>query len=156
MDFKEIIILSLDAIKERKTKSLLTIVMVMVGSSLMIAVSGMGAGFSEFFNKQTSNLAGNIMFINPAPQTESGGTGPGGGNNVGPPPVAKIILNSAVEKRLSSLPLVKEVIPSYQSQVTIESKGESKDFANIFLKPAKTNHYCSYFKIRRGLNCEIQ
>ncbi|MGZ5510557.1 MAG: ABC transporter permease, partial [Nitrososphaeraceae archaeon] len=137
MDFKEIILLSLDAIKERKTKSLLTIVMVMVGSSLMIAVSGMGAGFSEFFNKQTSNLAGNIMFINPAPQTQSGGTGPGGGNNAAPPPVAKITLNSAVEKRLSSLPLVKEVIPSYQSQVTIESKGESKDFAIFSLNPQK-------------------
>ena len=71
MDFKEIILLSLDAIKERKTKSILTIVMVMVGSSLMIAVSGMGSGFTEFFNKQTSNLAGNIMFINPAPQTQN-------------------------------------------------------------------------------------
>ena len=137
MDFKEIILLSLDAIKERKTKSLLTIVMVMVGSSLMIAVSGMGAGFTEFFNKQTSNLAGNIMFINPAPQTQNGGTGPGGGNNAAPPPVAKITLNSAVEKRLSSLPLVKEVIPSYQSQVTIESKGESKDFAIFSLNPQK-------------------
>src|ERR687897_288282 len=137
MDFKEIILLSLDAIKERKTKSLLTIIMVMVGSSLMIAVSGMGAGFTEFFNKQTSNLAGNIMFINPAPQTQNGGTGPGGGNNAAPPPVAKITLNSAVEKRLSSLPLVKEVIPSYQSQVTIESKGESKDFAIFSLNPQK-------------------
>src|ERR671910_814982 len=134
MDFKEIILLSMDAIKERKTKSILTIVMVMVGSSLMIAVSGMGAGFSEFFNKQTSNLAGNIMFINPAPQTESGGTGPGGGNNAAtPPPVAKITLNSAVQKRLSSLPLVKEVIPSYQSQVTIESK----DFAIFSIDPQK-------------------
>jgi len=138
MDFKEIILLSMDAIKERKTKSILTIVMVMVGSSLMIAVSGMGAGFSEFFNKQTSNLAGNIMFINPAPQTESGGTGPGGGNNAAtPPPVAKITLNSAVQKRLSSLPLVREVIPSYQSQITIESKGESKDFSIFSIDPQK-------------------
>src|SRR5688572_17886402 len=132
MDFKEIILLSMDAIKERKTKSILTIVMVMVGSSLMIAVSGMGAGFSEFFNKQTSNLAGNIMFINPAPQTESGGTGPGGGNNAAtPPPVAKITLNSAVQKRLSSLPLGKEVIHSYQSQVTVESTSESMDIAIV-------------------------
>jgi len=150
MDFKEIIILSLDAIKERKTKSLLTIVMVMVGSSLMIAVSGMGAGFSEFFNKQTSNLAGNIMFINPAPQTEGGGTGPGGGNNAGPPPVAKITLNSAVEKRLSSLPLVKEVIPSYQSQVTIESKGESKDFKIFSLNPQKLTVIAPTLKYEEG------
>jgi putative ABC transport system permease protein len=150
MDFKEIILLSLDAIKERKTKSLLTIIMVMVGSSLMIAVSGMGAGFSEFFNKQTSNLAGNIMFINPAPQTQNGETGPGGGNNAAPPPVAKITLNSAVAKRLSSLPLVKEVIPSYQSQVTIESKGESKDFAIFSLNPQKLRIIAPTLKYEEG------
>jgi hypothetical protein len=55
MDFKQIFAMSFDAIKERKIKSILTILMVMVGSSLMVAVSGIGSGFSEFFNKQTSN-----------------------------------------------------------------------------------------------------
>ncbi|MGI0033497.1 MAG: ABC transporter permease, partial [Nitrososphaeraceae archaeon] len=66
MDIKEIIVLSFDALKERKMKSILTIVMVMVGSSLMVAVGGISAGFSDFFNKQISNLAANIIFINPA------------------------------------------------------------------------------------------
>src|SRR3982750_929456 len=105
MDLKQIFAMSFDAIKERKIKSILTILMVMVGSSLMVAVSGIGSGFSEFFNKQTSNLAGNIMFINSAPRPQSGnGAGPGGGGGAGgggggggPPPAAKITLNAAIE-----------------------------------------------------------
>src|SRR5215217_2881925 len=128
MDLKQIFAMSFDAIKERKIKSILTILMVMVGSSLMVAVSGIGSGFSEFFNKQTSNLAGNIMFINSAPQPQSGnGAGPGGGaggggGGGGPPPTAKITLNAAIENRLGSLPFVKETIPSYQTSVSLESR----------------------------------
>ena len=66
MNIKEIFVLSFDALKERKMKSILTIIMVMVGSSLMVAVGGISAGFGGFFSKQLSNLAANIIFINPA------------------------------------------------------------------------------------------
>ena len=37
--------------------------MVMVGSALLIAINGIGAGFSASFNKQFSNLAPNILFV---------------------------------------------------------------------------------------------
>ncbi|MGH9973258.1 MAG: ABC transporter permease [Nitrososphaeraceae archaeon] len=133
MDIKEIIVLSFDALKERKMKSILTIVMVMVGSSLMVAVGGISAGFSDFFNKQISNLAANIIFINPA-QVEQGG---GGGPATGPPPTAKITLNAAVESRLGSLPFVEDVIPSYQAQVTLQSQGDSKEYRVFSMAPEK-------------------
>jgi putative ABC transport system permease protein len=133
MDIKEIIVLSFDALKERKMKSILTIIMVMVGSSLMVAVGGISAGFSDFFNKQISNLAANIIFINPA-QVEQGG---GGGPATGPPPTAKITLNAAVEGRLRSLPFVEDVIPSYQAQVTLQSQGDSKEYRVFSMDPEK-------------------
>jgi putative ABC transport system permease protein len=133
MDIKEIIVLSFDALKERKMKSILTIIMVMVGSSLMVAVGGISAGFSDFFNKQISNLAANIIFINPA-QVEQGG---GGGPATGPPPTAKITLNAAVESRLRSLPFVEDVIPSYQAQVTLQSQGDSKEYRVFSMDPEK-------------------
>ena len=142
MDLKQILAMSFDGIKERKIKSILTILMVMVGSSLMVAVSGIGFGFSEFFNKQTSNLAGNIMFINSAPQPQSGnGAGPAGGGagggGGGPPPTAKITLNAAIENRLGSLPFVKETIPSYQTTVSLESQGKAKDYSVFSINPEK-------------------
>ena len=51
---------------------------------------------------------------------------------------------------MSSLPLVKEVIPSYQSQVTIESKGESKDFAIFSLNPQKLTVIAPTLKYEEG------
>jgi putative ABC transport system permease protein len=55
MDIKEIFGLSFQALKERKIRFLLTILMVMAGTSLLVAVNVVGAGFTEFFNKQFSN-----------------------------------------------------------------------------------------------------
>ena len=135
MNIKEIFVLSLGAIKERKVRSALTILMVLVGSSLLVAVGAFGAGFSDFFNKQFSNLAPNILFVSSV-QQEGDETG-GGVGSVAPPPSAKITLNAAVESRLRSLPYVGQVIPSYQSDISIESGAESKSFSLLSMDPTK-------------------
>ncbi|HKG42054.1 MAG TPA: ABC transporter permease [Nitrososphaeraceae archaeon] len=133
MDIKEVFILSFDALKERKVRSILTILMVMAGSSLLVAVNGFGAGFSEFFNNQFNNLAPNILFVSNVVQDENGS--PVGG--AGAPQAPKITLNAAVMNRLNSLPFIDEVIPSYQADITLESKGESKNNAVLSMDPQK-------------------
>jgi putative ABC transport system permease protein len=130
MNIKETFVLSFDALKERKIRSILTILMVMAGSSLLVAVNSFGAGFTEFFNKQFSNLAPNILFVTSSQQEE-----PGEGPAAGPPPAPKITLNAAVINRIKSLPLVESVIPSYQAQVTLESQGDSKSNEVLSLDP---------------------
>jgi putative ABC transport system permease protein len=132
MNIKETFILSFDALKERKIRSILTILMVMSGSSLLVAVNSFSAGFTEFFNKQFSNLAPNILFITGSQQEEPG---EGSGPVAGPLPAPKITLNSAVINRIKSLPLVESVIPSYQAQVTLESQGDSKSNEVLSLDP---------------------
>ena len=112
MDFREIFNLSFDALKERKVRSALTIVMVMVGSSLLVAVNGIGAGFTAFFNEQFSNRAPNILFVSSTQQDQNSNTGCPGIGGVGAAAPAKITLNSAVVNRLKSIPFVDEVIPS--------------------------------------------
>jgi putative ABC transport system permease protein len=129
----EIFSFALNAIKDRKVRSALTILMVLVGSSLLVAVSAFGAGFSDFFNKQFSNLAPNILFVSSV-QQESDST-PVGGTSA--PPSAKITLNSAVEARIRSLPFVDQVVPSYQSDITVESGSESKSFSLLSIDPTK-------------------
>jgi putative ABC transport system permease protein len=129
----EIFSFALNAIKDRKVRSALTILMVLVGSSLLVAVSAFGAGFSDFFNKQFSNLAPNILFVSSV-QQESDGTPVGG---VSAPPSAKITLNSAVEARIRSLPFVDQVVPSYQGDITIQSGSESKSFSLLSIDPTK-------------------
>jgi putative ABC transport system permease protein len=136
LNIKEIFGLSLGAIKERKVRSALTILMVIVGSSLLVAVNAFGAGFSDFFNKQFANLAPNILFVSSVQQDQESGGG-GGIGSVSPPPSAKITLNAAVESRIRSLPFVDQVIPSYQSDVSIQSGSQSKDFAVLSMDPSK-------------------
>ena len=48
MDVKQIFLLAIDALKERKARSTLTILMVVVGSGLMIALNGINAGQNVF------------------------------------------------------------------------------------------------------------
>jgi putative ABC transport system permease protein len=133
LDVGEIFSFALNAIKDRKVRSALTILMVLVGSSLLVAVSAFGAGFSDFFNKQFSNLAPNILFVSSV-QQESDTTPVGG---VSAPPSAKITLNSAVEARIRSLVFVDQVVPSYQSDITVQSGSESKSFSLLSVDPSK-------------------
>ncbi|MCI0562121.1 MAG: ABC transporter permease [Nitrososphaera sp.] len=131
MNIIQIFSLSFDALRERKVRSALTVLMVVVGSSLMVALNGLGAGFGAFIDDQFSQLAANIIFVTSAQQEN---TGPFGG---GPPPAPKITLNEAVVSRLRSLPFVDEVIPSYQAQITIESRGKSQDTTVFSIDPQK-------------------
>ncbi|AIC17130.1 ABC transporter permease [Nitrososphaera viennensis] len=132
MNIKEIFALSIDALRERKTRSALTIMMVVVGSSLMVALNGMTAGFSNFISFQFSKLAPNILFVTSA-QADSSGDPFGGG----PPPVPKITLNEAVVSRIRSLPFVSDVIPSYQGAITLEAGGRKHDTTVFSIDPQK-------------------
>jgi putative ABC transport system permease protein len=155
MNFKQIFILSFNDIKERKVRSILTILMVMAGSSLLVAVNGFSAGFTEFFNKQFNNLAPNILFVSSVPQSEDGGTAPlVSGTSASP--TAKITLNQAVVSRIGSLPFVDEVEPSYQETVTVSSRGDSKSNPVLSVDPnaltiiAPTLEYMEGSSIREG------
>ncbi len=138
MHIREIFTLSIESIWDRKVRSILTILMVMVGSALLVAVNGIGAGFTESFNKQFSNLAPNILFITNSQQAPGGG-GPGGGlgGSGSPPSSPKITLNTAVVNRILSLPLVTDVIPNYRGEVTIQSQSETRSDAILSMDPQK-------------------
>src|SRR5918912_1275810 len=137
MNIQEIFLLSFDALKDRKVRSILTILMVVVGSSLMVALNGLSAGFGKFIDESFSLLAPNILFVSSAQQDQSA-SGPFGGGG-GPPPAPKITLNAAVETRIRSLPFVSDVISSYQGQVQLESSGRTLSTSVFSIDPAKLN-----------------
>jgi hypothetical protein len=62
---KQIFILSRDALMERKGRSALTILMVLVGGVLMVTINGISEGSAAFANKQLVSLAPNVIFVNP-------------------------------------------------------------------------------------------
>jgi len=124
METREIAELAFGALKERKARSGLTILMVVVGSSLMVSLSGLSGGFAEFTEERFSALGPNVMFVSSAPRLEhsSGAFGMGGG---GPPVAPKVVLTTVIVNNIKNLPSVEEAVPNYQGQITLESKGKS-------------------------------
>jgi len=136
LNIRETFRLSFESLSDRKIRSILTILMVMVGSALLIAVGGIGAAFTDAFDKQFRNLAPNILFISSSQQAQGdAGGGIGGAGN--PPPAPKITLNAAIENRIHSLPFVSDVISTYRGSVTVQSQSQSKTDSILSMDPQK-------------------
>jgi putative ABC transport system permease protein len=126
-NFKQIFLLSFDALNDRKARSALTILMVIVGSALMVALNGMSAGQATFLNKELNSLAPNVIFVS------SGQNGFRAGSSSTP----TIVLNSEVVNRLKSLPFVQDVVPSYQGQLQLNAQGNILNAQVLAMDPQK-------------------
>ena|SRR6478672_317070 len=126
-NIKQIFVLSFDALRERKARSALTILMVVVGGSLMVALNGMSSGQNNFINKQLNTLAPNILFVSSGQNNFRGG-----GSS---PPT--IVINSGVVDRIKSLPFVQQVVPSYQGQLQLNAQGNILNSPVLAMDPQK-------------------
>lgn len=140
MKIDEIYYLSFEALRDRKARSILTILMVVVGSSLMVALNGLTAGFGVFIERQFNNLAANVLTLT---NSLGGGNnfGGGGGGVIigggGAPSGTTITFNSAVATKIKSLPLVDDVIPVYQGRISLESQGMTRSVSVFSVDPDK-------------------
>jgi putative ABC transport system permease protein len=126
-NFRQIFILAFDALRERKARSILTILMVVTGGGLMVALNGMSAGVASLINKQLSILAPNVLFVSPGQINFRGG----------PSPPSTLIFNSEVVNRIKSLPYVQEVIPTYQGQFELNAQGNIITTPVLAMDPTK-------------------
>jgi putative ABC transport system permease protein len=113
-NLKQIFILSIDAFKERKLRSALTVLMVVVGGALMVAINGMSAGSAVFMHKQMGSLAPNVIFVSPGSASNIFQLAPGLAT-----PTPRLQINDGVVSKIKSLPFVQDVIPAYQQQVQL-------------------------------------
>jgi putative ABC transport system permease protein len=138
MKLEAIFLISFNALRDRKVRSVLTILMVTVGSSLMIALYGLTAGLGNFIEGIFNKLAPNIIFVSSIPQGQQGpGQGPPSFLSQGLSSVPTTTLDSAVIDKIKSLPFVSDVIPAYQAPVIVESKNESKYGSVLSIEPQK-------------------
>lgn len=138
MKLEAIFLISFNALRDRKVRSVLTILMVTVGSSLMIALYGLTAGLGNFIEGIFNKLAPNIIFVSSIPQGQQGpGQGPPSFLSQGLSSVPTTTLDSAVIDKIKSLPFVSNVIPTYQAPVIVESKNESKYSSVLSIEPQK-------------------
>ncbi len=126
LNFKQIISLSYDAVRERKGRSALTILMIVVGAALVVAINGMSAGSAAFIDKQVGSLAPNVMFVAPGSQTNTFQEAPGLSTSS-----PRLIFNDQVVHRIKSLPFVKDVFPGFASQVQLDINGYTVN-SNVF------------------------
>jgi putative ABC transport system permease protein len=137
--------ISFKALGDRKVRTSLTILMVIVGSSLMVTLNGIVAGLGQFATDVFNKLAPNILFITSIPTDGPGrgGNNAGNGGGGGPPsflsqgliPVPTITLDQAVASKLESLPHVSAVIPSYQGRITIALDNRSQSASVLSVQP---------------------
>jgi putative ABC transport system permease protein len=127
---KQVFILSRDALMERKARSALTILMVLVGGALMVTINGMSEGSAAFANKQLVGLAPNVIFVSPGSKSKTFQEAPGLATQA-----PRLPFNGEVANTIKLLPYVKDVIPGYTAQVQLNVEGNIEN-ANVFATDA--------------------
>jgi len=126
MNTKEIFLLSITALNERKVRTVLTIMMVVVGCSLIVVLNGLSAGQTNFLEQQLNNLAANVLTVTPGQRSFSSVT-----------TTPSIVFNSVVVNKMNSLPHVNEVIPQYSANVKINSQARIQQSSLLAMNPEK-------------------
>jgi putative ABC transport system permease protein len=119
-NLKQIFVLSIDSLRERKVRSALTVLMVVVGGALMVAINAISAGSAAFMDKQIGTLAPNVFFVGPGSKSKTFQEAPGLATMT-----PRLPFNHEVVSRIKSLPFVKDVVPAYQGQVQLHVAGDN-------------------------------
>ena len=115
MNILEFLRFSFEALRDRKLRSALTILMVIIGSGLMVSINGMGEGMNAYVTEALQNLAPNVLIVTKAPVIR---TGPGGSQT------NPIELNQGTVTRIKQIPGVDDVIPVIIRYATLKVGGQ--------------------------------
>lgn len=126
MNPKDLFLLSFEALVDRKVRTLLTILMVVLGSSLVVVLNGLSAGQAAFLEKQFNTLAANVIFVSSG---QRGFRDASAGN--------ALIINNVIIDKMKSLPLISDVIPEYSGSITMNSQGNTERASVTSIDPTK-------------------
>ena len=141
MNLIELFKLSFGALNERKLRSGLTVLMVVIGVALMTSLNGLGAGMDNFIDDQLGTLGPNILIITPSEA----------GPAFGPPQEAsETKLTSQTVKTIERVHGVEHVIPYYTGVVTMRSSGEEKTFTINGVDMSKIHYIAPNAELESG------
>jgi len=140
LNILEIFKFSLTALKDRKVRSALTIMMVVIGASLIISLNGMGAGMNIFIEKQFSRLAPNIIFITPAPAI----MGPGGGHT------NPVELDVSTVNTIKPIPGVIDIAPLVMRNAELRSGGSTMQLMVVGMDQTKAHYIAPNIELEEG------
>jgi putative ABC transport system permease protein len=128
MNPKDLFLLSFEALVDRKVRTLLTILMVVLGSSLVVVLNGLSAGQTAFLEQQFNTLAANVLFV---------GSGQRSLSSFATSTTNSIIINDVIVQKIRALPNVSDVIPSYTGSAQINSQGNTQRASITAIDPSK-------------------
>jgi putative ABC transport system permease protein len=128
MNPKDLFLLSFEALVDRKVRTLLTILMVVLGSSLVVVLNGLSAGQAAFLEKQFNTLAANVLFV---------GSGQRSLSSFATSSSNSIIINDVVIQKIRTLPNISDVIPTYTGSVQMNSQGNTQRASIVSIDPSK-------------------
>lgn len=127
MNPNDIFSLAYDALVDRKVRTILTVLMVVLGASLVVVIDGLSAGQSAFLQQQLSSLASNVITATSGQHSYYGGESS----------QSSLILNTVIINKIKSLPYVTDVIPQYSGSVTINSYGNVQHISLVGMDSSK-------------------
>lgn len=128
MNPKDLFLLSFEALVDRKVRTLLTILMVVLGSSLVVVLNGLSAGQAAFLEQQFNTLAANVLFV---------GSGQRSLSSYASSTSNSIIINDVIIQKIKTLPNVSDVIPVYSGSVQMNSQGLTQRASITAINPSK-------------------
>ena len=128
MNPKDLFLLSFEALVDRKVRTLLTILMVVLGSSLVVVLNGLSAGQAAFLEQQFNTLAANVLFV---------GSGQRSLHSYATSTSNSITINDVIVQKLKSLPNVSDVVPEYTGSIQMNSMGSVQHASVTAIDPSK-------------------
>lgn len=141
MNFLEILRLSFGALNERKVRSGLTILMVIIGVTLMTSLNGLSGGMGNFIDEQFELLAPNVLIITPSEASVG----------FGPPqelPETKLTLQTV--KTIEKTHGVEVAFPVIFSAVTLRAGGEERSVLVMGIDQDKVKHIAPKVSVEDG------
>lgn len=144
MDFKETVLLTLSSIKERKTRTVLTIIMITMGCGLLVSLNSLTQGLIDFVQQNFKNILPNQIIISNSDSIQQSNL-----QNIQNKLEVlfdknltvvdkKIPFDNSAIRYLQNLSGVSSVDPAYQGMVLLKNKDKSEitntiavNFSNI-------------------------
>ncbi len=119
--------LSFGALKERRLRSGLTVLMVIIGVALMTSISGLGGGMNNYINQQLGSLGADVLIVTPSantfgPEAQSG---------------LQTKLTPQTVRTIERMHGVKYVVPSFTGGGTLKAGSESKTVSILGMDQSK-------------------
>lgn len=143
MRLTDIAAFSLKSLNERRMRSALTILMVVIGASLITALNGLNGGFDYFLNSQLNTLSPNLITITPVNPLQVQGFS-------FVQSVPKITLTVFTLNTLRGIDGVDEIIPNYRGGVKVISGGKAVETTLMGIDATKLHMIISNLEMEAG------